>query len=125
VCSVKQFSQLLINLGGRTMVEKILCTFAAFAALLLVFSGPAALQDPQVYRGIAQAGVPPVGTEEPCIANPCLFYAGDFDANGQNPNGLWNNNSIPFGIEGVGVPAVSYEVESMPSNHRTLIRSED
>lgn len=41
-----------------------------------------------------------MGTEEPCILNPCLMYAGDFNFNGQNPNGLWNGNNTFFGIVG-------------------------
>ena len=83
------------------MLKKALCSTALVAALVSFFCLPAAAQQkPQVYRGVAQAGRLPVGTEEPCISNQCLMYAGDFDAAGQNPNGLWNNNSELFGIEG-------------------------
>ena len=49
---------------------------------------------------LAQPGVPPVGTEEPCILNSCLMYAGDFNSTGQNPNGLWNGTNTLFNITG-------------------------
>lgn len=77
-------------LGWTTVIAMmaIMCCLAPFA------------QAQQVYQGIAQAGVPPVGTEEPCILNSCLLYTGDFNPNGQNPNGLWNNHSLGFGITG-------------------------
>ena len=45
---------------------------------------------PPIQIPIQQVGRLQVGTEEPCILNQCLFYAGDFDPNGPNPNGLWN-----------------------------------
>jgi hypothetical protein len=59
-----------------------------------------AAQGQQKYMGMAQAGALPVGTEEPCILNSCLMFAGDFNANGQNPNGLWNGNNTVFNITG-------------------------
>lgn len=73
---------------------------ALVMALSLIFCLSIAAQGQQVYMGLAQDGALPVGTEEPCILNQCLMYAGDFDISGQNPNGLWNNNSLMFGIEG-------------------------
>lgn len=79
------------------MVKKLFGLASVVVALLL-FAG--VLQAQQVHMGIAQAGAAPVGTEEPCILNPCLMYAGDFDINGQNPNGLWNGNNTVFGIVG-------------------------
>ena len=79
------------------MVKKLFGLASVVVALLL-FAG--VLQAQQVHMGVAQAGVPPVGTEEPCILNPCLMYAGDFDINGQNPNGLWNGNNTVFNILG-------------------------
>ncbi|HEY6308740.1 MAG TPA: hypothetical protein VI488_20045 [Candidatus Angelobacter sp.] len=90
------------------MVKKIFCTLALVAALLLVFSGLAAAQAPGQNKGptiplvlttLPQVGpLAPVGTEEPCIANPCLFYAGDFDAAGPNPNGLFSGIDNFFGL---------------------------
>lgn len=80
------------------MVKKMLGPAALVAVLVGCLSLSAAAQ--QVYRGVAQAGAPAVGTEEPCILNSCLFYSGDFDAAGQNPNGLWNNVSSGIGISG-------------------------
>ncbi|HKV93415.1 MAG TPA: hypothetical protein VJW20_12780 [Candidatus Angelobacter sp.] len=71
---------------------------AVVVVMMISFSGSAIAQ--QIHIGQAQPGGPPVGTEEPCILNPCLMYAGDFDANGQNPNGLWNANNTAFGILG-------------------------
>jgi len=83
-----------------TMTQKIPRCSALVLALSLMFCLSIAAQGQQVYQGVAQDGAAQVGTEEPCILNSCLMYAGDFDANGQNPNGLWNNNSQLFGIEG-------------------------
>jgi hypothetical protein len=82
------------------MLKKALCSTALVAALVSFFCLPAAAQKPQKYRGISQAGRLPLGTEEPCnVAPGCLFYAGDFDIAGQNPNALWNNIDI-IGIDG-------------------------
>jgi hypothetical protein len=89
------------------MMQKILRCSALVMALSLMFCLSIGAQGQQVYQGVAQDGALPVGTEEPCILNQCLMYAGDFNANGQNPNGLWNNNSLLFGIRGaVYVPVV-------------------
>jgi hypothetical protein len=79
------------------MVKKM---FGSTAALVMIFCLSGIAQGQQVYRGVAQPGALPVGTEEPCIFNSCLMYAGDFDANGQNPEGLWNANNTSFGILG-------------------------
>lgn len=73
---------------------------AVVIALSVVFCLSVAASGQQVYKGLAQAGALPVGTEAPCILNQCLLYTGDFDAAGQNPNGLWNNSSELFGITG-------------------------
>jgi hypothetical protein len=89
---------LLGNLRRKNMVKRMLGCAALMVVLVAGFSLSAVAQ--QVYRGIAQAGAPPVGTEEPCIANPCVFFSGDFDPAGQNPNGLWNNVSTGIGISG-------------------------
>src|SRR5215831_10047509 len=82
------------------MSKRISISTILAAALTVVFcSGIAHGQ--QKYMGAAQPGVPPVGTEEPCILNPCLMYAGDFNFVGQNPNGLWNGTNTVFNITGV------------------------
>ena len=82
------------------MTKKVVGCSVLFIALSVMFCLVVPAQGQQVYKGLAQAGALPVGTEEPCILNPCLLYTGDFDPNGQNPNGLWNNVSEAFGITG-------------------------
>lgn len=79
-------------------MKKLLGSATLIAALIFCFQP--SVQAQQVYQGKAQFGAAQVGTEEPCILNSCLLYAGDFDPNGQNPNALWNNNSLVFGISG-------------------------
>lgn len=82
------------------MMKRVFACTALVIAVCLMFCVATPAQAQQVYRGLASAGAPPVGTEEPCILNSCLLYAGDFDINGQNPNALWNNTSELFGITG-------------------------
>ena len=82
------------------MVKRIVWSAALSAALCAVLSLPAMAQKPSVFNGTRQAGVAAAGTEEPCILNTCLVYAGDFDNNGPNPNGLWNANNTTFGLTG-------------------------
>jgi hypothetical protein len=82
------------------MVKRVFRSTALVAALFtVILSG--AVQAQQIHMGEAKPGVPPVGTEEPCILNPCLMFAGDFNFNGQNPNGLWNGTNTVFNITGV------------------------
>lgn len=81
-------------------MKKVFAPTALIAALTMMFCLSPAVQAQQIYMGIAQDGAAAVGTEEPCILNSCLLYAGDFNFNGQNPNALWNNNSLAFGISG-------------------------
>lgn len=82
------------------MTKRVFGSTVLFSALLAVFCFSVAAQGQQKFVGLAQPGVPPVGTEEPCILNPCLMYAGDFNAAGQNPNGLWNGTNTLFNITG-------------------------
>lgn len=82
----------------KRMVVKKFASAVVTLVALIVLAGVA--QGQQIHIGQAQAGALPVGTEEPCILNPCLMYAGDFDANGQNPNGLFNVNNTLFNITG-------------------------
>jgi hypothetical protein len=82
------------------MVKRVFGSAALVTALLTVILSGAA-QAQQIHMGEAKPGVPPVGTEEPCILNPCLLYAGDFNFNGQNPNALWNGTNTIFNITGV------------------------
>lgn len=82
------------------MIRKLLEKTVVAAAILTVIGLSGFAHAQQIFVGVSQAGVPPVGTEEPCIANPCLMYAGDFNPNGQNPDGLWNANNTTFGILG-------------------------
>jgi hypothetical protein len=82
------------------MVKRVFGSTVLVAALLtVILSGVAQAQ--QVHMGEAKPGGPPVGTEAPCILNPCLMYAGDFNFNGQNPNALWNGTNTVFNITGV------------------------
>jgi hypothetical protein len=86
------------------MVKKVLGLTALVLLVSVAFAasnsgGPQA--PPKVLTTVGQAGpAAPVGTEEPCISNPCVFYAGDFDPAGPNPNGLWNANNTVIGITG-------------------------
>ncbi|HEU4414466.1 MAG TPA: hypothetical protein VFT65_06745 [Candidatus Angelobacter sp.] len=82
------------------MSNRMLRLLGLVAALFAVICLSGAAFGQQKYRGLAQPGAAQVGTEEPCILNPCLMYAGDFDINGQNPNGLWNANNTVFNITG-------------------------
>jgi hypothetical protein len=86
------------------MVKKIVCTLAVAVASALALSGPAAAQNQKppftpVLTNQPQAGRQLPGPEEPCIANNCLFYAGDFDSSGPNPNGLLNGIDTFFGLQ--------------------------
>jgi hypothetical protein len=85
--------------GNNMKKEKIWSTALA-VALCAFLSLPAMAQRAKVFNGKFQAGAAATGTEEPCIVNTCLFYAGDFDNNGPNPNGLWNGNNTTFGLTG-------------------------
>lgn len=80
------------------MTQKMVRCSALVMALILVLGLSIAAHGQQKYQGIAQPGALPVGTEEPCILNQCLMYAGDFDFAGQNPNGLWSGTNSVFGI---------------------------
>jgi len=82
------------------MSRKMVGSAAVVVAVLMMVCFPGGALAQQIHVGNAQPGRPPVGTEEPCILNPCLLYAGDFDPNGQNPNGLWNANNTTFNILG-------------------------
>lgn len=96
------------------MVKRIFGSTALVAALLLFLCSFANAGTPQKFVGLAQSGpAAPVGTEEPCIANPCVFYAGDFDPAGPNPNGLWNANNTLFGIS-----AATYVPFTVPKKYK-------
>lgn len=100
------------------MLKKVLCSTALFAALMLISSNPASTQSsggkappPVVLTAVAQTGVDyPASPEEPCIVNHCLFYAGDFDPNGPNPNGLWNGVDNFFGLNIDGTVWVPFDI---------------
>src|SRR5258708_12576956 len=55
------------NPRRESMTKKTFVSTALVAALLMVFCLPGAAQ--QVYLGVAQAGVPPLATQAPCIPN--------------------------------------------------------
>ena len=83
------------------MVSRKIGSAAVVITVLMMFCLGGTMQAQQVHVGEAKPGGPPVGTEEPCILNPCLMYAGDFNINGQNPNALWNGTNTVFNITGV------------------------
>jgi hypothetical protein len=85
------------------MMKRVLCATALIPALLLIFGVRAYTQSqnvpPKALTVTAQTGVDyPANPEYPCNLNHCLFYAGDFDPNGPNPNGLWNGVDNFFGL---------------------------
>lgn len=89
------------------MKKRVFGSTVIVAALLTVFCFSGAAQGQQKYLGLAQPGTPPVGTEEPCILNACLMYAGDFNPSGQNPTALWNGTNTIFNITGaVYIPVI-------------------
>ena len=84
------------------MRKKVLCSAALLAAVVLIFGVRAYTQSqnppPKALTVTAQDGVDyPANPEYPCDVNHCLFYAGDFDPKGPNPNGLWNGVDNFFG----------------------------
>lgn len=81
-------------------MKRLLGCAAQVAVLAVMTYLSTALHAQQVFKGAAQVGAAATGTEEPCILNPCLMYAGDFDIAGQNPNAFSNNNSLAFGPQG-------------------------
>ncbi len=85
----------------------------AIIATLATFHSPAAALMPEpTHPGMPRAGIS-VGTEEPCISNPCLFYAGDFDNNGPVPSGQWNGYNPLFG----GVDGTVYVPFTVPKRY--------
>jgi hypothetical protein len=98
--------------GNNMKKEKIWSTALA-VALCAFLSLPAMAQKAHVFNGKFQAGAAATGTEEPCIVNTCVFYAGDFDNNGPNPNGLWNGNNTTYGITGT-----VYVPFTVPKNYK-------
>jgi hypothetical protein len=89
------------------MLKKVLCSVALLATLSLLFAELASAQNtPTAQMTSKQPGLgqgrkvrPPF---PPCPpgALSCLFYGGDGDALAANANGLWDNNSSDFGIDG-------------------------
>ena len=95
------------------MTKKFFCTLALVTtlvvALVLMFSAPAAAQQapgtkPKVHLAThPQVGIPPIHTLSsvpPTCGNPsgaCLFYGGDFDPSGPNPDAVSNENDLLVG----------------------------
>jgi len=79
-----------------------------------LFTG-AALATPPIVIPLQQDGVTSPGTQEPCIDNNCLFYAGDFDSNGPNPVGLWNQVA---NINGVVIDGTVYVPFTVPRRYK-------
>lgn len=75
--------------------------------LLVLFAGLAVAQRPSPTLTIQEQNLPAsgaqVGTALPqggCPNGDCLFYGGDGDPSNINANGLWDNNSSFFNIDG-------------------------
>lgn len=90
------------------MLKKIYFSTALLAGFMLLFAGLASAQNvtfrastthpgPLSKVGIMQA---PAGFV-PAYCAPCLFYAGDSNPSSPNADGLWDNNSSDFGINGI------------------------
>ena len=106
------------------MTKKIIYTLALIAALALLFAGPASAQDISKIKPTATIGEQVLtkptqgvlkspfsllnqlkpggggGGTPPAYCSPCLFYGGNNDPSNPNTNGLWDNNSAAFGING-------------------------
>lgn len=85
------------------MRRKVLCSTALVAVMVLVFGVRSYTQSqnppPKALTVTPQDGVDyPANPEAPCDTNHCLFYTGDFDPRGPNPNGLWNGVDNFFGF---------------------------
>lgn len=90
--------------------RKTLFTITMCLALMVLFCLTASAQRPPMTIPLQQDGALSVGTEEPCIVNQCLFYAGDFDPAGPNPNGLWNQVANFFGLTIDGTVYVPFNI---------------
>ncbi len=91
-------------------MKKVLGLTALFATLILLFAGLAAATQivptatvREQFQVQPRAGVlkSPFGLLhllgsplQPTYCSPCLFYGGDYDGSGPNPNGLYNGNTI-------------------------------
>jgi hypothetical protein len=127
------------------MLKKVLFSIALLATLTLLFAGLAAAQVTRITPTITTAeqfDVQPTpgvlkspfallkpaggGGTPPAYCNPCLFYGGDFDPSGPEPNGLYNGNTassatvyVPFtiskGAKAVTVTGLFANIEYYPS----------
>lgn len=97
------------------MKKRMLWSTALGSALMVFLSLSAVAQAPsRMHPGSVRAATGVAsGTEEPCISNHCLFYAGDFDANGPNPSGQWNGYNPLFG----GVDGTVYVPFTVPKGY--------
>lgn len=103
------------------MTKKVLCSLALMAALVSLFSLPAAAQDvratspvpamtdrvlvpPSPGKWIAPMLVPKGAAEQPSYCNPCLFYGGDINTSAANAQAFANENTQPS----VGLSATTY-----------------
>jgi len=109
----KKLSQTL----RRILVKKMLFAAALIAALIPMAMAATKSVPASIAERIQIKGQPPVMSHDwkpaqhqpkaPSYCKPCLFYAGDFDANNTGANGLWNGNSggvqgdtwAPFGVK--------------------------
>ena len=92
------------------MKKTVFGSTALVAALVVFFCLAASAQVPSPTMTIgeqhlgAPSGKAPVRAPAgfvPAYCAPCLFYAGDSDPSNPSANGLWDNNSTFFGINGV------------------------
>lgn len=72
-------------------------------ALLVLFTGLAIAQTPTIHeqglKGQGHSSLAPLAAGG-CPNGDCLFYGGDSDPADPNADGLWDNNSSDFGIDG-------------------------
>lgn len=110
------------------MTKKVVCSLALMAALVSLFSLPAAAQDvratspvpamtdrvlvpPSAGKWIAPMLVPRGATAQPSYCSPCLFYAGDLNPSAPNAQGFANENTQPS----VGLSATTYPAVHVPA----------
>jgi len=106
VCSLA-LAAALIPFVGRTAVAQRATAVPSLDWIVATRPVPGTLTITPIHNG-----VPP----QPSYCQPCLFYAGDFDSNNANENGLANENTllvsdtttyVPFRVPGSTVWKVS------------------
>jgi hypothetical protein len=124
---------LTVKTQEETLVKNMLFAAALIAALIPMASAqdikvhqPASLGEKILVRGtapvMAQDWNPAAEPKAPKYCNPCYFYAGDFDPNNANANGLANEEDLavpdahifsPFVVKAAGVSVTGLFVNSL------------